>query len=330
MIGKNTIDAIRSGVVFGYAGAIDAILRRLYDELGERADVVATGGLARTWSSRTPRRSRGRRPADADRAAAAARAQLLAARSASWARCRAALAARLDEPWTLGPPARAQPRAARAAGRDRQLVRAPAGQALRRRAWRSRRWSRRTRSTTATSGRARRCCASTRASAAGGPVSIQLFGEDPDDDALGGRARRRSAARTRSTSTWAARCRRCARPAPAPRCSPTPTARSRVARAAVEGARRRAGAAGDGQAALGAARRRDERLRRSRTGSSPRRASRRSPSTRARAAVQHKGAPDYELAARWSTTLPAPVILTGGLTTPRACARRSSRPARPR
>ncbi len=46
VIGKNTIDAIRSGVVYGYAGAIDAILRRLYDELGERTSVVATGGLA--------------------------------------------------------------------------------------------------------------------------------------------------------------------------------------------------------------------------------------------------------------------------------------------
>jgi len=46
VIGKNTIDAIRSGVVFGYAGAIDAILRRLYDELGERTRVIATGGLA--------------------------------------------------------------------------------------------------------------------------------------------------------------------------------------------------------------------------------------------------------------------------------------------
>ncbi len=46
MIGKNTIDAIRSGVVYGYAGAIDAILRRIYDELEERAEVVATGGLA--------------------------------------------------------------------------------------------------------------------------------------------------------------------------------------------------------------------------------------------------------------------------------------------
>jgi type III pantothenate kinase len=47
VIGKNTIDAIRSGVVFGYAGAIDAILRRLYDELADRPPVIATGGLAR-------------------------------------------------------------------------------------------------------------------------------------------------------------------------------------------------------------------------------------------------------------------------------------------
>jgi type III pantothenate kinase len=47
VIGKNTIDAIRSGVVFGYAGAIDAILRRLFTELSERTAVVATGGLAR-------------------------------------------------------------------------------------------------------------------------------------------------------------------------------------------------------------------------------------------------------------------------------------------
>jgi type III pantothenate kinase len=46
VIGKNTIDAIRSGVVYGYAGAIDAILRRLYEELGEDTGVVATGGLS--------------------------------------------------------------------------------------------------------------------------------------------------------------------------------------------------------------------------------------------------------------------------------------------
>jgi type III pantothenate kinase len=45
VIAKNTIDAIRSGVIFGYAGAVDAILRRIYDELGARVAVVATGGL---------------------------------------------------------------------------------------------------------------------------------------------------------------------------------------------------------------------------------------------------------------------------------------------
>src|SRR5436853_6922316 len=46
VIGKYTVDAIRAGVVYGYAGAIDAITRRLYEEPGERADVIATGGLA--------------------------------------------------------------------------------------------------------------------------------------------------------------------------------------------------------------------------------------------------------------------------------------------
>jgi type III pantothenate kinase len=47
VIGKTTIDAIRSGVIYGYAGAVDAIVRRLKrDELGEEADVIATGGLA--------------------------------------------------------------------------------------------------------------------------------------------------------------------------------------------------------------------------------------------------------------------------------------------
>ena len=77
VIGKNTIDAIRSGVVYGYAGAIDAILRRLYDELGERGDVIATGGLAAAGRAVHRGDRGGRRPADAHRAAAAARAQRL-------------------------------------------------------------------------------------------------------------------------------------------------------------------------------------------------------------------------------------------------------------
>lgn len=46
VIGKSTVDAMRSGVIYGFAGAIDGILRRLIDELGEETDVIATGGLA--------------------------------------------------------------------------------------------------------------------------------------------------------------------------------------------------------------------------------------------------------------------------------------------
>src|SRR5437773_819771 len=37
---------IKTGMAIGYAGAIDAILRRLFAELGERASVIATGGLS--------------------------------------------------------------------------------------------------------------------------------------------------------------------------------------------------------------------------------------------------------------------------------------------
>ncbi len=48
------------------------------------------------------------------------------------------------------------------------------------------------------------------------------------------------------------------------------------------------------------------------------------------AAVQHKGVPDYELAARLVESLPAPVILTGGLSDAAQCARRSRRRARAR
>jgi type III pantothenate kinase len=46
VIGKSTVDAIRSGVIFGYAALVDGIVRRIVAEIGEDADVVATGGLA--------------------------------------------------------------------------------------------------------------------------------------------------------------------------------------------------------------------------------------------------------------------------------------------
>jgi type III pantothenate kinase len=46
LIGKTTVDAIRSGVVYGYAGQVDGILRRLRAEMGDDIETIATGGLA--------------------------------------------------------------------------------------------------------------------------------------------------------------------------------------------------------------------------------------------------------------------------------------------
>jgi type III pantothenate kinase len=46
LIGKGTVDAIRSGVIYGFAGAVDSIVTRLRDELGEETEAIATGGLA--------------------------------------------------------------------------------------------------------------------------------------------------------------------------------------------------------------------------------------------------------------------------------------------
>jgi len=46
VIGKNTRHYMQSGIVYGYAGLVEGIVQRLWQELGERATVVATGGLA--------------------------------------------------------------------------------------------------------------------------------------------------------------------------------------------------------------------------------------------------------------------------------------------
>jgi type III pantothenate kinase len=47
LIGKSTVDAIRSGIVYGFAGQVEGIVRRLREELGPDTPVIATGGLAR-------------------------------------------------------------------------------------------------------------------------------------------------------------------------------------------------------------------------------------------------------------------------------------------
>ena len=46
VIGKNTQAALQSGVIYGFAGQVDAIVGRIREELGEEATAFATGGLA--------------------------------------------------------------------------------------------------------------------------------------------------------------------------------------------------------------------------------------------------------------------------------------------
>ena len=45
-IGKNTVEALQSGALYGFAGQVDGLVRRISAELGEVTAVVATGGLA--------------------------------------------------------------------------------------------------------------------------------------------------------------------------------------------------------------------------------------------------------------------------------------------
>ena len=46
VIGSSTIDAMQSGLYHGFSGLVDGILRKMIEELGGSARVIATGGLA--------------------------------------------------------------------------------------------------------------------------------------------------------------------------------------------------------------------------------------------------------------------------------------------
>ncbi len=45
-IGKNTVEALQSGALYGFAGQVDGLVDRIREELDELTAVVATGGLA--------------------------------------------------------------------------------------------------------------------------------------------------------------------------------------------------------------------------------------------------------------------------------------------
>ena len=45
VIGKSTVDSLRSGAVYGFSGMVEAIVKQIKDELGQNARVIATGGV---------------------------------------------------------------------------------------------------------------------------------------------------------------------------------------------------------------------------------------------------------------------------------------------
>lgn len=45
LIAANTVDSIKSGILYGTAGALDGLIDRINEEMGETCTVIATGGL---------------------------------------------------------------------------------------------------------------------------------------------------------------------------------------------------------------------------------------------------------------------------------------------
>jgi type III pantothenate kinase len=46
VVGRNTVHAMQSGIVYGYVGLVDGLVERILAELGFPCAVIATGGLA--------------------------------------------------------------------------------------------------------------------------------------------------------------------------------------------------------------------------------------------------------------------------------------------
>ncbi|HEX4014197.1 MAG TPA: type III pantothenate kinase [Candidatus Cybelea sp.] len=53
-IGRNTVEALKSGIVYGFAGQVEAIVARIRAEMGVNAKVVATGGLGDVVAKQSP------------------------------------------------------------------------------------------------------------------------------------------------------------------------------------------------------------------------------------------------------------------------------------
>ena len=47
LIGRNTVDCMKSGILYGNAAAVDGIVDRIEEELGQKVTVIATGGMSK-------------------------------------------------------------------------------------------------------------------------------------------------------------------------------------------------------------------------------------------------------------------------------------------
>lgn len=54
VIGRSTISAMQSGIVFGYVSLIEGMVRRIEQELGSKTTAIATGGYAQLLAQETP------------------------------------------------------------------------------------------------------------------------------------------------------------------------------------------------------------------------------------------------------------------------------------
>ncbi len=53
VICRNTVKSMQSGIIYGYVGLIDGIVERMKEEMGGKAYVIATGGMAALLASET-------------------------------------------------------------------------------------------------------------------------------------------------------------------------------------------------------------------------------------------------------------------------------------
>lgn len=53
LIGTNTVDAMQSGIFWGYIGMLEGLVARMQDEIGRKMPVIATGGLSSLFATAT-------------------------------------------------------------------------------------------------------------------------------------------------------------------------------------------------------------------------------------------------------------------------------------